>query len=1056
MKNEKLKKLILLMAFFHLFNIAWAQEENEQIDRYAKIGNKAQALRMHLLEEKIPVPLPEKYLPVEHDRNAVFAPIKKMNTSEDLYQELEKMRKEYEPFMADYAPEMEIIHNRIELKKFLWREETDNDRKDFRNVLNGKGEWKEVTIPHFGPPIGRAVTYYFKRFSIDRNMLDHGSLFACFKGVDYKADLFVNGYYIGSHEGFFAPFEFEISRNVNEGDNFLVVKVGNDFTTTGGKDKNGNHVVGNKIYAASGLGYDDPETGWHHCPPGMGISQDCYIEARDPLHINDVFIRPLPEKEKAEVWLEVNNFSENLKDIRLELSVYGQNFKDTIFESQEYIPRTTYIPGVGDLAKPADWEERRLKMGHGVNFLKTSVHIEDPRLWCNKTPWLYQLQIRLYDEEGKLTDTYATQFGMRSFAMDTLNVPKGMMYLNGKKIRLRGANTMGFLQQDVFKKEMEQLRDDILLAKICNMNFLRFTQRPVQAEIYEYCDKLGLMTQTDLPLFGGLRTNQWAECVKQAEEMERLVRNHPCNIMVTYINERFPNAEGSPQRCMSTAKAYYRLFAACDQAVLMANPDRVIKAGDGDYDPPSPGLPDNHCYNAWYNGHGLGLGKLHKGYWQWVKPGWYYACGEFGAEGLDPENVMRKYYPQEWLPQNTKEEENWNPGQIAACQTNRFHYMWFNTQYSVKDWIEASQEHQAWATRLITEAFRRDSNMVSFAIHLFIDAWPAGWMKTIMDVDRQPKKAFFVYRDALEPLMVNLRTDRYHFFSGEKIDIEAWLCNDLNTIPQGYKIKYQFEKMGKVIFAHGVDAQIPVNSSTFQGYINFEAPDVKTRTGYQLRLALFDKTGNGLSHSVIDLDVFPFSKPVNGAFYFSPSEQGTAKAIAGELSLKLSEDFDNANAVLIDDYSWYEANRENVNRLVAAGKTVVFVELPPGEYRIGETKVGVERTKMGSYYFVSPSLSNSLVNWAKPMDFKFWYNQSKDYVTPFLPAVFIAPEWTPVLISGNSDWLGDKGQTLAAAELKYGKGCYRICQVQLNNRLKTNPSAKRFAMRMIGMSDSGK
>ncbi|MBE9510761.1 MAG: hypothetical protein IMY71_07785, partial [Bacteroidetes bacterium] len=131
-------------------------------------------------------------------------------------------------------------------------------------------------------------------------------------------------------------------------------------------------------------------------------------------------------------------------------------------------------------------------------------------------------------------------------------------------------------------------------------------------------------------------------------------------------------------------------------------------------------------------------------------------------------------------------------------------------------------------------------------------------------------------------------------------------------------------------------------------------------------------------------------------------------------------------------------------------KTVVFVELPPGEYRIGETKVEVEKTKMGSYYFVSPSISHPLVNWAEPMDFKFWYDQSKDYVTPFLPAVFIAPEWTPILLSGNSDWLGDKGQTLAAAELKYGKGYFRICQVELMNRLKTNPVARRFVGELLG------
>ncbi|MFQ8805190.1 MAG: hypothetical protein ACLR8Y_08965 [Alistipes indistinctus] len=29
--------------------------------------------------------------------------------------------------------------------------------------------------------------------------------------------------------------------------------------------------------------------GWHHCPAGMGIYQTCRIEARNPMHVNDLF-----------------------------------------------------------------------------------------------------------------------------------------------------------------------------------------------------------------------------------------------------------------------------------------------------------------------------------------------------------------------------------------------------------------------------------------------------------------------------------------------------------------------------------------------------------------------------------------------------------------------------------------------------------------------------------------------------------------------------------------------------------------------------------------------
>ncbi|MCK5380866.1 MAG: glycoside hydrolase family 2, partial [Candidatus Latescibacteria bacterium] len=372
---------------------------------------------------------------------------------------------------------------------------------------------------------------------------------------------------------------------------------------------------------------------------------------------------------------------------------------------------------------------------------RLSFDMPTDKLWELDAPWLYQLQVKLTDENGLLQDAAARPFGMRSFRMDAESEPKGRMVLNNREIRLRGANTMGHLQQCVIRKDWDQLRDDLLLAKICNMNFLRFTQRPVQPEIYEYCDRLGMMTQTDLPLFAVLRRNQFCEAVRQAEEMERLIRAHPCNIMVSYINEPSPNANGNPRRHL-TRTELEGFFRAADEVIRLQNPDRVIKPVDGDYDPPADGLPDNHCYCGWYNGHGLDLGRLHKGYWQHVKPGWMVGCGEFGAEGLDPVALMRTHYPKEWLPQSAEEEARWMPDQIIKAQTGRFHYMWFETQHSLTDWVAASQAHQAWITRLMTEAFRRNNGMNTFAIHLFIDAFPSGWMKTIMDVQRQPKPAY--------------------------------------------------------------------------------------------------------------------------------------------------------------------------------------------------------------------------------------------------------------------------------------------------------------------------
>jgi len=45
-------------------------------------------------------------------------------------------------------------------------------------------------------------------------------------------------------------------------------------------------------------------------------------------------------------------------------------------------------------------------------------------------------------------------------------------------------------------------------------------------------------------------------------------------------------------------------------------------------------------------------------------------------------------------------------------------------------------------------------------------------MKTIMDVNRIPKKSWFSYRDALTPLAVSLRCDRTAGIAGERIEVE--------------------------------------------------------------------------------------------------------------------------------------------------------------------------------------------------------------------------------------------------------------------------------------------
>ncbi len=1011
---------------------------NRGVDIFAEIaarGGKSQ--RGRLVEPK-PPKIPDVFLPFgSHDLRARFEPQKKIDTPEELKRELQKYRQRYAKFMQNLAPKHKKTRSRQYLRWFDWGIETREDKSDFRRVLDGKGSWEKVKVPHFGPPIGKAVTYYRTSFNLTKSMLNRGSLFIHFKGVDYKAHIFINGNYLGSHTGFFAPFEFEFTDVAELGKNILVVKVENDVVCMGNHSWDGSddRLGGDKIYAATGPGYDEPEVGWHHCPPGMGIFQDVYIEARNRIFIYDIFVRPILEEKRAEAWIEVYNCDNIPKKISIMLSLFGRNFRKTVFRNEQF------------QLSPA---------GPGINFYRVAFKIPNVRVWDLETPWLYQLQVDVIDEKGKTVDISSQHFGMRSFKMDEDSVPRGRMYLNGRQIRLRGANTMGHLQQCVIRKDWNQLRDDIFLAKICNMNFFRLTQRPVQSEIYDYCDMLGMMTQTDLPLFGVLRRNLFCEAVKQAEEMERLVRSHPCNIMVTYINEPFPpNDPHVNLHRHLTRDELEMFFEAANQAVRLVNPDRVIKPVDGDYNPPAPGLPDNHCYCCWYNGHGIDVGKLHKGYWQRVKPGWFYGCGEFGTEGLDFVGIMKRYYPKHWLPKNKAEEKTWIPDleHIPHAQTGNFHYMWFDSADSLEEWVRLSQNHQAWATRIMTEAFRRDSRMVSFAIHLFIDAFPSGWMKAIMDFKRNPKPAYFVYRDALTPLMVSLRTDRFQFFADEPIEVEVWICNDLDDSPNNLNLHYQIEMDGKVIRANKTGVDVPRCSSRFIGKLKFKAPGVDKRTKLILRAGLVDKDRKNIHDNTITLNIFPRYRSAKRSRRVVILG-AKAKQLAHQLGVSCIQTsrFTPDDCILISDYNRFEKNRKQIMRVVEEGAIAVFLELPEGKFNIGDTPIEVQRCGMNPVHFVSRKTFHPMVSDFEPDDFKFWYDESANMVTPILETTFIADGFVPILKSGNGRWGRNIWYpTLAAGERRFGDGLIRICQVKLVDRVNSNCTARIFTERLLGL-----
>lgn len=926
------------------------------MDDFANIAANGIGGRQELLTENEPHKYKKRVSELRKTEEKPISLKPKMSTKEELYAELEEQRKKYAPFLKNYAPPITELTERLTLTEF---------------TLDGK----KITIPYYGGPSGYCKQIYETDFELDDIKHDK-AYYICFKGADYRAVVYINGTCVGTHEGFFSPFEFNIDESVKPGKNSLKIELYNDYIYMGNAFATQEKIEGDKLYAATGLGWDDAQTGWHHCPPGMGLFDEVCLEIRSRISISDMLVRD------GELWIEVISDDYQAKPVEFNISVYGQNFEETVIKDYRYIPSTMKTVGMGDSLTEASVGDELGKgipmpLKKGVNIYKIPLKLENPKIWDLETPYLYQLQAEVISE-GTVCDRKKRQFGIRSFVQDTESTQKGMFYLNGRKIRLRGANTMGFEQQDVMRGDIEQLIDDILLAKICNMNFLRLTQRPVQAEVYEYCDRLGLMTQTDLPLFGCMRRNKFAEGVRQAEEMERIVRNHPCNVIISYINEPFPNANNEPHRHL-TREELESFFDCCDAVVRLQNPDRVIKHIDGDYDPPCKTMPDNHCYPMWYNGHGIDAGLLHKGYWLPTKPGWYCGCGEYGAEGLDFAEVMREEYPPEWLT------EPFDPNNIVNAQTGNFHYFFYDKGNNLEDWVEKSQQYQAFATSFMTEAFRRNNNMISTAIHLFIDAWPSGWMKTIMDCRRNPKPAYFAYKNSLEPLMLSLRTDRFTYYEGEKISVECYLCND-TELEGKYTLRFEADGM-----ACEEEAEVKACEVTYVSNAEFTVNSVEDRKNVTLRAILIDRNGVPVTYAEQTVEVFAREKQVSDV------------------------------------------------------KNELVFDLQPGEYEIAGERVTVKSCGMLPVHFVSRKTGHEMVEGFRESDFSYWYDEEEDMITPILFNTFEASGFTPILTSGNMDENGIWHETLACAEKIHNGKKYIICNVDLRCE---NPIAQRFLNRL--------
>jgi hypothetical protein len=158
------------------------------------------------------------------------------------------------------------------------------------------------------------------------------------------------------------------------------------------------------------------------------------------------------------------------------------------------------------------------KLSGGKVTLKTQI--TSPKLWTAETPDLYRVEVAL-KQGGTVVHQISQRFGFR-----TMEVREGDgLYVNGSKVMLKGADRHSFWPDSGRCLSEAVQRLDIETMKDANMNAVRMSHYPPDAQFLDLCDEYGIYVLDELG--GWHQRYDTTVGTKLVEEMVTRDVNHP-------------------------------------------------------------------------------------------------------------------------------------------------------------------------------------------------------------------------------------------------------------------------------------------------------------------------------------------------------------------------------------------------------------------------------------------------------------------------------------------------------------------------------------------------
>ncbi len=410
--------------------------------------------------------------------------------------------------------------------KFYWVRKPEDRPHDFYEIKYDIDKWDEIPVPSnwqmhgYGIPIYLNVRYprsinikeipkinheynpvgsYRTEFEVpndwnDRNMFIH------FDGVKSAFYLWINGEKVGYSQGSMTPAEFNITKNIQKGDNILAVEV----------------------YRWSDGSYLEDQDMWRL----SGIYRDVYLFSVPRVHIRDFFVHCVFDEEFEDailkIRIKVRNFSSiNVNNFKIEICLLDEN--KNYFGSEVLISETISI-------EPDTEKEVKLQR-----------KIENPKKWSAEIPNLYDLTLKLKNFKDDVIEVEHCRFGFRQVEISD----DGGFYVNGQSIKFKGVNRHEHDPDHGRAIPYSRMLQDIIFLKQNNINAVRTSHYPDHPKWYDLCDQYGIyiidecnLETHELREIVPASDPQWTTaCVDRMVSMVERDKNHPCIIMWSLGNE---------------------------------------------------------------------------------------------------------------------------------------------------------------------------------------------------------------------------------------------------------------------------------------------------------------------------------------------------------------------------------------------------------------------------------------------------------------------------------------------------------------------------------------